>query len=264
MSAKGKVQALLDLVDAEADFPLDDQRWLKADQPTIAAKLGCAPRTLRNIIKDPAFVTHRTRLGGKNFTLIRRADPKAAIPKAKSANRQSGTAKSATKPAAKPAKIDATLEHQKRREELRQIWLAHQFRFSTDRVPKAEYGLLLQIAKLGITPDEFRYVLDNWKLFLIGVNALYNDPVTLKSDLKKYQPKPWLGTIVQFPEAVHEVYQTHKQWEDGYKLQKQLEQQQTIDQRGLPKICSGLPLCLGVSRRRTSLGVSEASTPDDI
>jgi hypothetical protein len=31
---------------------------------------------------------------------------------------------------------------------------------------------------------------------------------------------------------VHEVYQTHKQWEDGYKLQKQLEQQQTIDKYG--------------------------------
>jgi hypothetical protein len=185
MSAKGKVQALLGLIDAEGDFPHAGQCWLKADQPTIAARLGCAPRTLRTIIKDPAFVTHRTRFGGKNFTLIRRAD-------SKSANRQSVQAKSATKPAtksAKPAKIDATFEHQKRREELRQIWLAHQFKFCTDRVPRAEYGLLLEIAKLGITPDEFRYVLDHWKIFLIGVNALYNDPVTLKSQLKEVPAK---------------------------------------------------------------------------
>ena len=227
MSAKDKVQTLLGLIDLEGDFPHAGQRWLKADQPTIAAKLGCSPRTLRNIIKHPAFQTHRTRLGGKNFTLIRRADPKAAIPKAKSANRQSGKAKSATKPAAKPAKIDATLEA--RREELRQIWLAHQFKFCTDRVPKAEYGLLLELAKLGITPAVFRYVLDNWKLFLVGVNTLHTDPVTDKSLLQAYRPTPWLGTIVQFPEAAKEVYRTYKQSDDGYNLQKKLEEKELLD-----------------------------------
>jgi hypothetical protein len=225
MSAKGKghhVEALLGLIDLEGDFAHAGQRWLKADQPTIAAKLGCSPRTLRTIIKHPAFQTHRTRLGGKNFTLIRRADAKAA-------NGQFPKAKSATKPATKPAKIDATLEQLATREELRLIWVRYQLMPDDARVTPKEYGLLLEIAKLGITPAVFRYVIENWMEFLSGVNTLCTDPTTDKSLLKAYRPKPWLGTIVQFPEAAKEVYITHKQWEDGYNLQKKLEEKEYLD-----------------------------------
>ena len=222
MSAKGKVETLLGLIDLEGDFAHAGQRWLKGDQPTIAARLECSPRTLRTIIKDPAFVTHRTRLGGKNVTLIRRAD-------AKSANRQSPKAKSATKPATKPAKIDATLEQLATREELRLIWVRYQLMPDDARVTPKEYGLLLEIAKLGITPAVFRYVIENWMEFLSGVNTLCTDPTTDKSLLKAYRPKPWLGTIVQFPEAAKEVYITHKQWEDGYNLQKKLEEKEYLD-----------------------------------
>jgi hypothetical protein len=212
MSAKGKVQMLLGLIDLEGDFPHAGQRWLKGDQPTIAARLGCSPRTLRTIIKDPAFVTLRTRLGGKNVTLIRRADPKAAVTKAKSAIEQVPKAKSAI-PKSKSANIDATFEQFATREELRLIWVRHQFMPDDARVTPKEYGLLLELAKLGITPAVFRYVIENWKEFLNGVNTLCTDPTTDKSLLKAYRPEPWLGTIVQFPEAAKEVYITHKQAE---------------------------------------------------
>ena len=209
MTAKGKFQTLLRLIDAEADFPFDGQRWLRGDQLTIAAKLGCAPRTLRNIIQDPAFVTHRTRLGGKNVTLIRRADPKPAVTKAKSANGQIGKAKSA-RTASKPAKIDATFEQLARREELRLIWVRDQFKPDTARVTKSEYGLLLELAKLGTTPAEFSYVLNNWMEFLACVNATCTDD-GCTSALKAYRPEPWLGTMVEFHAAMREVYLTHQQ-----------------------------------------------------
>jgi hypothetical protein len=220
MSAKGKgphVEALLALIDLEGDFPSNGQRWLKADQPTIAAKIGCSVRTLQTTIKNPAFVTHRTRFGGKNFTLVRRADPaspqighsKSASPQSKSASPRSKSAS----PQSKSAKTDATFEQEVRREELRQIWLAHQFKFSTDRVTKREYGLLLELAKLGITPDEFRYVVDHWMEFLACVNAICFDEATGNSKLKAYRPKPWLGTMVEFHEALKEVYLTHQQWQ---------------------------------------------------
>jgi hypothetical protein len=222
MSAK--VETLLGLIDLEGDFPHAGQRWLKGDQPTIAARLECSPRTLRNIIKDPVFATHRTRVGGTNVTLIRRADAKSAnaksanrqIGKSEAANQQSPKAKSATKPAAKPAKpanpakIDATFEQLEARVELRRIWLAHQFKFTTDRVTPKEYGLLLELAKLGTTSDEFRYVLNNWREFLVCVNATCPDEAG-DSKLKAYKPEPWLGTMVEFHEAVKEVYLTHQQ-----------------------------------------------------
>lgn len=80
------------------------------------------------------------------------------------------------------------------------------------RVAKAEYGLLLELAKLGITPDEFRYVLQNWMEFLACVNAICTAD-GCKSLLQKYQPKPWLGTMVEFHEAMKEVYINHQQWE---------------------------------------------------
>lgn len=212
MSAKGKVETLLGLIDLEGDFPHAGQRWLKGDQPTIAARLGCSPRTLRTIIKDPVFVTHRTRLGGKNVTLIRRANPKAAVTRAKSANEQVLKAKSAI-PETKSAKIDATFEQLATREALRLIWVRHQFMPDDARVTKAEYGLLLELAKLGITPDEFRYVLHNWMEFLACVNALCTDEATGNSKLKAYRPEPWLGTMVEFHEAVKEAYRTHQQWQ---------------------------------------------------
>jgi hypothetical protein len=228
MSAKGKVQTLLGVIDLEGDFPHAGHRWLKGDQPTIAARLGCSPRTLRTIIKDPAFVTHRTRLGGKNVTLIRRADPKAAITSAKPANEQVPKAKSAI-PKSKSAKIDATFEQLATREALRLIWVRHQFMPEDARVTKAEYGLLLELAKLGITPHEFRYVLDNWMEFLACVNAICtHDGCT--SALKAYRPEPWLGTIAEFPKAAKEVYITKKQWEDGYNLQKKLELDKIADE----------------------------------
>jgi hypothetical protein len=242
MSGKGKghhVEALLGLIDLEGVFAHAGQRWLKADQPTIAAKLGCSPRTLRNVTKHPAFQTHRTRLGGKNFTLIRRADAESAngqIGKSKSANRQSPKAKSATKPAtksaAKPASksaIHATFEQLAMRDELRLIWVRHRFMPDNARVTKAEYGLLLQLAKLGITPDEFLYVLNNWMEFLSCVNAICtHDGCT--SALKAYRPEPWLGTIAEFPKAAKEVYITKKQWEDGYNLQEKLELDKIADE----------------------------------
>jgi hypothetical protein len=206
VSAKGKghhVEALLALIDLEGDFPWNGQRWLKAHQPTIAAKLGCSVRTLQSTIKNPAFVTHRTRFGGRNFTLIRRADPKPAGPHLRES-------KSAT-PQSKSAKTDATFEHEVSREKLRQIWLAHQCKPDTARVTKSEYGLLLQLAKLGTTPDEFRYVLYNWMEFLTCVNAICPDEAG-NSKLKAYKPEPWLGTMVEFHEAVKEVYLTHQQW----------------------------------------------------
>ena len=81
------------------------------------------------------------------------------------------------------------------------------------RVTPKEYGLLLELAKLGITPAIFRYVIDNWMEFLSGVNTLCTDPATDKSLLKAYRPEPWLGTIVEFPDAAKEVYITHKQAE---------------------------------------------------
>lgn len=224
MSAKGKgknVEALLGLIDAEGDFAHDGHRWLNADQPTIAKKLGCSVRTLGNTIKHPAFVTLRTRLGGKNVTLIRRADPKSAnrqLDPSKSASKQVGTAKSANrqigrsaKAAAKSPKIDATLEQLETRKELRLIWVRYQCMPDNARVTPKEYGLLLELAKLGIEPAVFRYVIENWKEFLNGVNTLCTDPITHNSLLKAYRPEPWLGTIVQFPEAAKEVYLTHWQ-----------------------------------------------------
>jgi hypothetical protein len=72
-------------------------------------------------------------------------------------------------------------------------------------------------------------VIDNWIEFLNGVNTLCTDPTTDKSLLKAYRPEPWLGTIVQFPEAAKEVYITHKQWEDGYNLQKKVEEKEYLD-----------------------------------
>ena len=230
MSAKGKgknVEALLGLIDAEGDFAHDGHRWLNADQPTIAKKLGCSVRTLGNTIKHPAFVTLRTRLGGKNVTLIRRANPKCAnrqLDQSKSANKQVGTAKSANataksaKPAAKSAKIEGTLELAVRREELRQIWLRYQMKPDTALVKSVEYGLLLELAKCGITPAEFRYGIENWKEFLICVNAVCLDEATGNSKLKAYRPEPWLGTMVEFHEAVKEVYLTHQQAQYAAKI----------------------------------------------
>lgn len=212
MSAKGKVETLLGLIDLEGDFPWDGQRWLKGDQPTIAARLGCSVRTLRTIIKDPAFVTHRTRLGGKNVTLIRRVDPKSATTASKSATEQVPKAKAAI-PKSKSAKIDATFEELVMRDELRLIWVRHRFMPDDARVTKAEYGLLLELAKLGITPAVFRYVLDNWMEFLSCVNAICTED-GCTSALTAYRPEPWLGTMVEFHAAMKEVYRTHQQWKE--------------------------------------------------
>jgi hypothetical protein len=57
MSAKGKVQTLLGLIALEGDFPHAGQRWLKGDQPTIAARLGCSTRTLPPKPVEPAPAT---------------------------------------------------------------------------------------------------------------------------------------------------------------------------------------------------------------
>ena len=202
MSAKGQgknVKALLGLIDAEGYFAHGGHRWLKADQPTIASEAGLlAAHAAQHYQQTSGVCTLRTRLGGKNFTLIRRADPKSAnrqIDQSKSANRQVGTPN--RQMANSPNRQSRQPNRQKSRARSNTAPDARSCARSGSPINASrhragdEVGVrpALELAKRGITPAEFRYVLANWQEFLTCVNALCLEEATGNSKLKAYQAR---------------------------------------------------------------------------